>query len=183
MSQELFNTQKEYTAQDRATREQGRQLVQPLAQGLASSQGYSPEEQAALTAETTGVASSAYGKAADQLSRRVSRTHNTAGYAGARAELAREEAKQQASTTRQNRLAISDEKQRRNEQGINLLARLYDIDTGAFTSGRGGANASLENYTNLANQKGFGSKLQDFGLDVVSQWLTPPKISKGQHGE
>jgi len=169
MSQEAFNTQTAYTKEDRAVRSKGRELVQPKAEGLATSQGYSPEEQAALIAETTGVASSAYGKASDQLTRRAARTHNTAGLAGSRAEMARTEAQGQASTARQNRLAMADEKQRRNEQGINLLARLYDVDTGAFTAGRGGANASLENYTNLANQKGFGDKMQN----VAAAWMMP----------
>ncbi len=168
-SQEYYKTQMGWTAEDRATREQGRQQLQPLAQGLASSQGYSPEEQAALQAETIGVASSAYGKAADQLTRRAARTHNTAGLAGTREELARDEARTQASTARQNRLAIADEKERRQEQGMNLLASLYGIDTGASTAGRSAALGGLENYTGLANQKGFGSKLQDVAL----QWLMP----------
>jgi hypothetical protein len=70
---------------------------------------------------------------------------------------------------------MEDEAQRRQEQGVNLMSRLYDIDTGAFTSGRGQANAPLENYTNLANQKGFGSKLQDAGLQIASNWLSPSR--------
>lgn len=208
MSEKLFNTQNQYTSEDRATRSEGRALVRPQAEKLAAStgyspalkaqagrvtgsEGYSPEEEAAVTAETTGVASSAFGKARDELSRRSARTKNTAGLAGTRAQMARDEAQTQASTARQNRLGFADERRRRmtqnldinrstedeqqrqQEQGVNLMARLYDIDTGAFSSGRGQSGAALQNYTGLANQKGFGSKLQDMGLNVASNWLSP----------
>lgn len=210
MSQKAYDTQTQYTSEDRATRTEGRNLVRPQAEKLAGStgysdqfkaqagrvtanEGYSPEEEAAVTAETTGVASSAFGKARDELTRRSARTKNTAGLAGSRAQMARDEAQVQASTARQNRLGFADERrrrmtqnlginqgmedeaQRRQEQGVNLMSRLYDIDTGAFTSGRGQANAPLENYTNLANQKGFGSKLQDAGLQIASNWLSPSR--------
>jgi len=208
MSQQLFETQKQYTAEERAMRAEGRGLVLPQAQRLAGSggysealkaqagrvtgaEGYSPQEEAAAIAETTGVASSAFGKARDELTRRAARTGNTAGLAGTRGEMARQEAQVQASTARQNRLGFADERRRRmlqnlqinqgveseqqrqQEQGINLLARLYGIDTGAFTAGRGEANAPLQNYTNLANQKGFGAGLQQMGLNVAENWLSP----------
>jgi hypothetical protein len=166
------------------------QLKQRL-EGVTRNEGYSPEEESAITQDTTGAVSSAFGKAREGMGRRVAATGNSAGFGGATAELAREEAKALGSSTRQNKLAFAgekrsrslqnygllqgaeDEAQRRQEQGTNLLARLYGIDTGAFTSGRGAANEPLQNYTNLANQQGFGSKLQNMGLNVAQSWLSP----------
>jgi len=158
---------------------------------VTRNEGYSPEEESAITQDTTGAVSSAFGKAREGIARNVAATGNSAGFKGATADLAREEAKALGATTRQNKLGFAeerrkrtvqnyqleqqaeDEQQRRQEQGTNLLARLYGIDTGAFTSGRSAANAPLENFTNLANQKGFGSKLQDMGLNVAQSWLSP----------
>lgn len=207
-SQQLFEYQLGATKEQQAVQKAGREAVQPRATaladdtgysdqlkqqltGLTRDQGFSPEEQSAITQETTGGISSAYGKAREGAARRVAATGNSAGYAGFSGDLAREEAKSLASSTRQNKLAfaqerrqrmlqnyglaqnVEDEQQRRREQGTNLLARLYGIDTGAFTSGRNAAMAPLANYTNLANQKGFGSKLQDMALNVATGWLSP----------
>lgn len=205
-SQELFKFQMDTSREELATKRQGREAVMPRATSLADNtgysqqlrdrlervtrnEGYSPEEESAITQDTTGAVSSAFGKAREGMGRRVAATGNSAGYGGASAELAREEAKSLGSSTRQNKLAFAeerrnrsvqnyglnqqaeDEQQRRQESGTNLLARLYGIDTGAFTAGRSEANAPLENYTNLANQKGFGSKLQDFGLNLTGDIL------------
>jgi len=143
------------------------QLQQRL-QGLTQNEGYSPEEQSAITQDTTGGVSSAFGKARESMGRRVAATGNSAGFGGATAELAREEAKALGSSTRTNKLAFAeerrrrmmqnygfaqqaeDEQQRRQEQGTNLLARLYGIDTGAFTSGRGEAQNAADLYSQQA---------------------------------
>lgn len=167
MSQNLFNWQRGVSEEERGVKREARAEIAPRAEALAESTGYSPEEQSALFQETMGPAASAFGKAREALGRRVARTRNTAGYAGGMAELAREEAKTQAEAGRRTRLAIADEQQRRREQGINLLARLYGEDVGAFTAGRRAAEGPLAEYANLANQKGFGSKLQDASL----RWL------------
>ena len=207
-SQEAFQYQMGVTKEQQATQKEGRGLVVPRATALAEdtgysqqlkdrlgvltrNEGYTPEEESAITQDTTGAVSSAYGKAREGMARRVAATGNTAGYGGATAELAREEAKSLGESTRRNKLAfaderrqrmmqnyglqsqVEDEQQRRQEQGTNLLARLYGIDTGSFTSGRNAAMAPLSNYTNLANQPGFGSKLQDMGLNVAASWLKP----------
>lgn len=146
------------------------QLKQRL-EGLTRNEGYSPEEESAISQDTTGAVSSAFGKGREAMGRRVAATGNSAGYGGATAELAREEAKALGSSTRQNKLAFADERrqrmmqnygfaqqaedeqQRRQEQGTNLLARLYGIDTGAFESGRGEALGAAGLYSQQAHAR------------------------------
>ena len=64
------------------------QLKQRL-QGLTQNEGYSPEEQSAITQDTTGAVSSAFGKAREGIARNVATTGNSAGFKGAQADLAR----------------------------------------------------------------------------------------------
>lgn len=211
-SQQLFDWQQNVSNEQLATQREGRAAVTPRATALADDtgysqqlqqrlgaltrdEGYSPEEQSALTQETTGAVSSAYGKAREGMARRVAATGNTAGYGSSVADLAREEAKSLGSSTRQNKLAFADERrqrmmqnygfaqgaedeqQRRQEQGTNLLARLYGIDTGAFTSGRGQAQNAADLYSQQAHARSpwfdVGMAALSGGAQVASGALRP----------
>jgi hypothetical protein len=209
-SQDMYKFQMDTTKEQQGVQREGRAALMPRAtnladntgysqelksrlEGITRDEGYSPQEESAITQDTTGAVSSAYGKAREGMGRMVARTGNSAGYGGANAELAREEAKSLGESTRTNKLnfanerrsrrlqnygltqGVEDEQQRRQEQGTNMLARIYGIDTGAFTSGRNAAMDPLQNYTGLANQKGFGSKFQDFALDTAGTILTGGK--------
>lgn len=148
-----------------------------LAEATAS-KGYSPGEESAISQETEGAASSAYDQARDAANLRLARTRNSAGFGAMNAELAREKAKDISSITNRNMLAFADERrkrsienlgltrqaedeqQRRQEEGLGLSASLYGTSLG-------GAEGGLGYKTNLANQKGFGSKLQDAALAAI----------------
>lgn len=204
MSQDSYNTQKAWSADDRNIRAEGRAKLMPGIDSMVNDpgysqnyqdrlskytadDGYSPQEQSAISQETTGATNTIFGKARDAAQLRQARTGNSAGFAGMMGEMTRDEAKQQSSNTNRNMIAFADEKrrrggqnlqaiqgsederQRRKEGGLQLMSNLYGVDTGAFTAGRGGTNAPLSNYTDLANQKGAGDKLQN----VAMKWLSP----------
>jgi hypothetical protein len=106
-----------------------RQLMMPGIQDLLTSQGYSPEEQSAITQQGMGSARTVFDALGESAANRVARTNNSAGYGALTSELGREEAQNLAQQARQNQIAFANEKQRRRLAGLQAIGQTYGIDT------------------------------------------------------
>ena len=111
-----------------------RSFLEPEYRALATSEGYSPEEQSAITQESLGSVGNTFDAYRDRATNRVARTGNTAGYGSLLSEMAREEGRAKGGVTRQNMLSFADEKQRRRFAGLQGLAEMYGIDTSFLTN-------------------------------------------------
>jgi hypothetical protein len=184
-----YGNQVGQTAEDRAYRSQSRKALLPQAQSYQNS-GYSPDYMArlkevtannglsdaskgAITQETLGDVGNVYSAARDNAGLRLARTRNSAGYAAYGSELARQEAQDKASQTRQNMVGFEDiarnrsvenlgfmqqpenEMERRKEFGTGVLSDVYGKDVGGYEAGRDQAGRLLDAKSRLAGTPGI----------------------------
>ena len=117
-------------------RAQGRSLLLPQFEHLLN-QGYSPEEQAAITGQSMGALGNVYDTLRDRAANRLAQTRNSAGYGETLDETARQESRDKSGLAQQNQLAFADEQQRRRLEGLQGIASLYGVDTNLLARGLG----------------------------------------------
>ena len=146
--------------------QQDRSLMLPGIQDLLTSQGYSPQEQSAITQEGMGSARTAYDALQVRAANRVAATNNSAGYGDLTAELGRQESQNLAQQARQNQIAFADEKQRRRMAGLSAIGQTYGIDTNLLGRAMGVPASLLEararasgGNTNLGGLFGLGASV------------------------
>lgn len=119
---------------EEASRNSLSSFLRPQYEALATGEGYSPEEQSAITQESLGSVGNTFDAYRNRATNRVARTGNTAGYGSLLSEMAREEGRTKGGVTRQNMISFADEKQRRRFAGLQGLAEMYGIDTSFLTN-------------------------------------------------
>src|ERR1700735_1637624 len=77
--------------------QQDRSLLMPTIQGLLNSQGYTPQQQSAITQQSMGAANTAFDALRQRAASRVAATNDTAGFGDLTAQLGREQAQTDAS--------------------------------------------------------------------------------------
>ncbi len=100
-------------------------------------QGYTPQEQAAITGQSQGAVNSAFDALRQNAANRLAQTNNSAGYSAMLDDLGRAQAQQGASTAQQNQIQFAQQQQNNMMAGLQGIASLYGVDTGLLASGLG----------------------------------------------
>lgn len=108
---------------------QDRSLMMPTINSLLNSQGYTPQQQSAITQQSLGSANTAFDALRQRAANRTAATNNSAGYGDLVAQLGREQAQTDASQTQQNQIAFANQQLKEQLAGLNALGQTYGIDT------------------------------------------------------
>lgn len=156
-------------------RAEGRSRLLPQYENLLN-QGYSPEEQAAITGQSMGALGNVYDSLRQGAANRLARTRNSAGYGENLDEMARQEGRDKSGLAQQNQIAFANEQQNRRLEGLQGIASLYGVDTnllarglgipaqllGVRASASGNSNGIFSSLINAAGQLG-SSAINTFG--------------------
>ena len=115
------------------------------------SQGYTPQQQAAITGQSQGAVNSAFDALRQSAANRRAQTNNSAGYGALLDELGRAQAQQSASTAQQNQVQFANRQQQNMLAGLQGLASLYGVDTGLLASGLGQSGSLLATRAGISN--------------------------------
>src|ERR1700691_3888363 len=121
--------QNQLISQSNQQGEQDRSLLMPTITGLLNSQGYTPQQQSAITQQSLGAANTAFDALRQRAANRVAATNNSAGSGDLTAQLGREQAQTDASQSQQNQIAFANQKRNNQLAGLSALAQTYGIDT------------------------------------------------------
>ena len=126
-------------------------------QSLLANPGYTPAQQSAITNQSMGALSSAFGALAQSAANRMARTRNSAGYGDMLDELEREQGRQTASLAQQNQFGFANQAKQDQLTALQGLSGLYGVNTSLLGRTLGIPSQLLNTRTNLANTPGFGS--------------------------
>ena len=129
-------TQNQINQQLLGERAEGRRLLLPQFQNLLK-EGYSPEEQAAITGQSMGALGNVYDSLRESAANRLARTRNSAGYGENLDEMARQESRSKSGLAQQNQIGFANEQQSRRLEGLQGIASLYGVDTNLLARGLG----------------------------------------------
>lgn len=108
---------------------QDRSLLMPTIQSLLNSQGYTPQQQSAITQQSLGASNTAFDALRERAANRAAATNNSAGYGDLTAQLGREQAQTDASQAQQNQIAFANQQLKEQMAGLNALGQTYGVDT------------------------------------------------------
>ena len=108
--------------------QQDRSLMLPSITSLLNSQGYTPQQQSAITQQSLGASNTAFDALRQRAANRAA-TNNSAGFGDLTAQLGREQAQTDASQAQQNQIAFANQKLKENLAGLSALGQTYGIDT------------------------------------------------------
>jgi len=106
-----------------------RSLMMPTITSLLNSQGYTPQQQSAITQQSMGAANTAFDALRQRAANRAAATNNSAGYGDLLAQLGRQQAQTDASQAQQNQIAFANQQYKEQLAGLNALGQTYGIDT------------------------------------------------------
>lgn len=106
-----------------------RSLMMPTIQSLLNSQGYTPQQQSAITQQSLGAANTAFDALRQRAANRTATTNNSAGYGDLMAQLGREQAQTDASQAQQNQIAFANRQLQEQLAGLSALGQTYGVDT------------------------------------------------------
>jgi len=109
--------------------QQDRSQMMPTITGLLNSQGYTPQQQSAITQQSLGAANTAFDALRQRAANRVAATNNSAGYGDLVSQLGREQAQTDASQAQQNQISFANQQLKEQLAGLNALGQTYGIDT------------------------------------------------------
>jgi hypothetical protein len=133
-------------------------------------QGYTPQEQAAITGQSQGAVNSAFDALRQSAANRLAQTRNSAGYGELLDELGRAQAQQSASTAQQNQIQFAQQQQQNLLRGLQGIASLYGVDTGLLASGLGDVGHLLGTRAGISNN-GLGLVGPVSGLGLASMGI------------
>jgi phage-related protein len=135
-------------------------ILTPQYQSILNNPGYTPQQQAAITGQSLGALSSAFGSLQQAAQNRAARTRNAAGFGELADELAREKGREAASTTQQNQIAFANNAQQQQMAALQGLSGLYGTNTSLLSRTLGIPAQLLSVNANLAKGgNGFLSSL------------------------
>ena len=106
-----------------------RSMLMPTIQSLLNSQGFTPQQQSAITQQSMGAANTAFDALRERAANRAAATNNSAGFGDLTAQLGREQAQTDASQGQQNQIAFANQKLNNQLAGLSALGQTYGIDT------------------------------------------------------
>jgi hypothetical protein len=121
--------QNQLIAQSNQQGQQDRAQFMPTITSLLNSQGYTPQQQSAITQQSLGAANTAFDALRERAANRMAATNNSAGYGDTLAQLGREQAQTDASQAQQNQIAFANQQLKEQMAGLSALGQTYGIDT------------------------------------------------------
>jgi hypothetical protein len=121
--------QNQLIAQANQQGQQDRAQIMPTIQSLLNSQGYTPQQQSAITQQSLGAANTAFDALRERAANRMAATNNSAGYGDTLAQLGRQQAQTDASQAQQNQIAFANQQLKEQMAGLSALGQTYGIDT------------------------------------------------------
>ena len=104
---------------------------------LVLHEGYSPQQQAAITDQSMGSLGNVYDTLRGRAGNRLAQTRNSAGYGETLDEMARQEGRDKSGLAQQNQTGFANEEQQRRLEGLQGIASLYGVDTNLLGHGLG----------------------------------------------
>ena len=128
-------------------------------------QGYTPQEQAAITGQSQGAVNSAFDALRQSAANRLAQTRDSAGYGDLLDDLGRAQAQQSSSTAQQNQIQFAQQQQQNMLRGLQGIASLYGVDTGLLASGLGDVGHLLATRAGISsNDMGVLGPISGLGL-------------------
>jgi hypothetical protein len=159
-------------AMNQSLSNQGQSLSNTAAggyQNLLANPGYTPAQQSAITNNSMGALSSAFGALAQSAANRVARTNNSAGYGDLMDDLARQQGQQTASLAQQNQLAFANQSKQDQLTALQGLSGLYGVNSSLLGKTLGIPGQLLNTQAGIANAPGFGTSFaQSLGRGLGS---------------
>jgi hypothetical protein len=129
LSDQQLAQQNQMISQENQSDTQDRSLLMPTIQSLLNSQGYTPQQQSAITQQSMGASNTAFDALRERAANRTAATNNSAGYGDLTAQLGREQAQTDASQAQQNQIAFANQQLKEQLAGLSALGQTYGVDT------------------------------------------------------
>lgn len=136
--------------------QQDRAAMMPTITSLLNSQGYTPQQQSAITQQSIGAANTAFDALRERAANRMAATNNSAGYGDLTAQLGREQAQTDASQAQQNQIAFANQKLKENLAGLSALGQTYGVDTNLLGKAMGVPSELLSVRQKASGSTGSG---------------------------
>lgn len=140
-----------------------RSQLMPAITSLLNSQGFTPQQQSAITQQSLGAANTAFDALRERAANRLAATNNSAGFGDLTSQLGRQQAQTDANLAQQNQIAFANQKLRENLAGLNALGQTYGIDTNLLGKAMG-VPAELLGVRQRASASSGGGLGSMFGL-------------------
>ena len=121
--------QNQLISQSNQQSQSDRSAMLPTIQSLLNSQGYTPQQQSAMTQQSMGAANTAFDSLRQRAANRQAATNDTAGYGDTLAQLGRQQAQTDASQAQQNQISFANQQLKEQLAGLNALGQTYGVDT------------------------------------------------------
>jgi hypothetical protein len=121
--------QNQMISQEGQSDAQNRSLLMPTIQSLLTSQGYTPQQQSAITQQSLGASNTAFNALQEKAANRTAATNNSAGHGDLTAQLGGEQAQTDASQAQQNQITFANQQLKEQLAGLGALGQTYGVDT------------------------------------------------------
>jgi hypothetical protein len=162
--------QNQAISQESQSDSQDRSLLMPTIQSLLNSQGYTPQQQSAITQQSLGAANAAFNALQEKAANRTTATNNSAGYGDLTAQLGREQAQTDASQAQQNQITFANQQLKEQLAGLSALGQTYGVDTNLLGKAMGVPSELLgvrQRASTGSSTAGLGSML-GLGSSIAS---------------
>jgi hypothetical protein len=161
--------QNQLIAQSNQQGQQDRAQIMPTIQSLLNSQGYTPQQQSAITQQSLGAANTAFDALRERAANRMAATNNSAGYGDTLAQLGRQQAQTDASQAQQNQIAFANQQLKEQMAGLSALGQTYGIDTNLLGKAMGVPSELLGVRQRASSSSGSGlGSLFGVGAGIAS---------------
>lgn len=159
--------QNQLLSQSNQQGQQDRSLLMPTINSLLTSQGYTPQQQSAITQQSLGAANTAFDALRQRAANRMAATNNSAGFGDLTAQLGRQQAQTDANVAQQNQVAFANRQLQEHLAGLSALGQTYGIDTNLLGKAMGvpadllgvRQRASSSSDSGLGSVLGLGASL------------------------
>jgi hypothetical protein len=163
--------QNQLISQSNQQGQQDRSAMMPTITSLLNSQGYTPQQQSAITQQSMGAANTAFDALRERAANRVAATNNSAGYGDLTAQLGREQAQTDASQAQQNQIAFANQKLKENLAGLSALGQTYGVDTNLLGKAMGVPSELLGVRQRASGSSGSGlGSILGLGAGIASMF-------------
>ncbi len=161
--------QNQLISQSNQQGQQDRSLLMPTIQSLLNSQGFTPQQQSAITQQSLGSVNTAFDALRQRAANRAAATNNSASFGDLLSQLGREQAQTEASQAQQNQIAFANRQLQERLAGLNALGQTYGIDTNLLGRAMGipPELLSVRQRASGGSSSGLGS-LFGLGTDAAS---------------
>ena len=150
--------------------QQDRSAMMPTITSLLNSQGYTPQQQSAITQQSMGAANTAFDALRERAANRTAATNNSAGYGDTLAQLGRQQAQTDASQAQQNQVTFANQQLKEQMAGLSALGQTYGVDTNLLGKAMGVPSEllSVRQRASTGSSSGGLGSLFGIGSSVAS---------------